>query len=339
LRRFGAIIRRLRTTNSTVTTAAKPPAILVQSVRDSGTPRVYTGGLGGRHARFLQHTLDELRGETHLAPMTRTIALLLLLTPACSTALGGSDSAPTSDAGLMHDAVVVGSDGEIIHPDSGLDAAMADDAFVAATNDSGHDAAAAIDDAGHDAAMFSGDAWAGICGDGFIDPPETCDPGSAHSSLSCPTAGSTGACRWCRYGLTPAGCVYGDYLYIGVQPTTWASSCRSTTSVLSWVVWHSAAERDAIIAAYRSIGAGGGTTDVSGWIGLWAHSDTASFQWGDDGSALNAETILPFHNTRGPGTNCVTLTVTDTDAYFTYVPCSGGGRTALCFTQPWGTPR
>ena len=275
--------------------------------------------------------------------MTRSLALLLLFIPACSAAPAGLDGAsgadggprsdgtvPIADGGQMPDAVVVGPDGEIVRVDGGTDAAAAtpDDAFVAP-----------VDDAGHDAATFSGDAWAGACGDGFIDPPETCDPGGVHSSLSCPAAGSTDACHWCRYGLTPSGCVYGDYLYVGIPSTTFAGSCRSTTSVLSWVIWHTAAERDAIIAAYRSISAGGGTTNVSGWIGLWAHSDTAPLQWGDGSGGLNAETILPFHNSRGPGANCMMLTVTDTDAYFTYAPCSGGGRTALSFTQPWGAAR
>lgn len=278
--------------------------------------------------------------------MTRTAALLLFLLPACSTApVDPLGDGSVFDGSAADDGATLPSDsgrdaGSIVGDDSGLDATLVvdDDAAVALVDAAGVDAFV-----GHDAATFSDDAWPGVCGDGFIDPPETCDPaytGGSHNSISCPRAGSTGACQWCRYGLVPAGCVYGDYLYLSTSPVSWTSSCRSTTSELSWVVWHSMAERDAIIAAYRSIASGGGTTDVHGWIGLHAASDTASFLWVDDGSGLTANTILPIHNTRGPGANCMMLTVTDTDAYFSYSPCTAAtGRTALCFTQVWGTPR
>lgn len=287
--------------------------------------------------------------------MTRTLVLLLLLIPACSTAptaldvgsIADGDSRSDAivlrdDSGPPPDAVVIGPDGEVIPVDAGTDAASPGDAFVSPADDSGIDATVAPIDGGHDAATFSGDAWPGSCGDGFIDPPETCDPaytGGVHNSISCPAAGSTDACRWCHYGLTDAGCVYGDYLS-GSAPANWTVACHSTTSDLSWVTWHSMAERDAVIAAYRSIGASGGTTSVTGWIGLRATSDTASFAWSDDGSALTSGTILPIHNTRGVGANCMSLTVTDTDAFFMYVSCSGGGgRVALCFTQRWGATR
>jgi hypothetical protein len=278
--------------------------------------------------------------------MTKTLLLLtLFLIPACATIPEAFDGSVASDVDLP-DVVTVLGDGAVVHVDGGVmpDASTVDDAWAPDTGvvvvDAGSDSGslAADVDAGHDAATFSGDAWMGVCGDGIIDPPETCDPGSAHShsSFVCHVGGPE--CQWCTYGLTDAGCVYGDYLYVISPPTTWATSCRPSPG-LSWVVWHTAAERDAIIAAYRSIHAGGGTTNVSGWIGLHAASDTAPFLWEDDGSVLTAATLLPIHNGRGAGAQCMTLTVTDTDAYLMYEPCSGIGRSALCFTQPWGTTR
>ena len=280
------------------------------------------------------------------------VSMTLLAQPGCTTASApSSDGAFGADGGTRPDAVVVFPDGASMHPDGGGsdDATMMFDVgLVAVDAASSPDSALPASDGGHDAATFSGDAWTGVCGDGVIDPPETCDPGPSsgagsvhHNPSACPVSGRSDlACQWCRHGLTPWGCLDGDYLEVISPPTTWATSCQpSPNNVLSWVVWHSAADRDAIIAAYRSAFTLSATRPASGWIGLHAASDTAPFLWEDDGSTLTAATLLPIHNGRSAGAQCMVLTVTDTDAYLTYALCSEAGRSALCFTQPWGTVR
>lgn len=262
--------------------------------------------------------------------MTKPILLsLLFLLPSCSeTGPGGPSDADLSDVVESFDSSMT----DTLAPDTGdeaLDGGLADGRLA----DGGGTLDAGALDAGRLAADTGGGTSSATCGDGFIDPPETCDPayeGGVHNSDSC-RAVAPNACEWCRWGLlSSGGCLYGDYLS---EPRTagWPYACRdSLRNDLSWVTWHSAAERDAVIAAYRSVGA---STNVSGWIGYGAGG------WVDTGVPWTVEELLPFNNTYTAGRDCVTLTVTLTEAYLRWESCTATTIHGLCVTAPWGTPR
>jgi len=166
-----------------------------------------------------------------------------------------ADAAPTGDAGFVVDAADAGM--------LDVDGAVAGDADAlgaidAATSDGdgGATDAASASDAGVDASSPAVDAASALCGNGYIDPGEVCDPGEVYpDGGTMPITDSP----WC-HGCTVIGCPGG-----GIDPVTnWCvvvaegmapdpSTIRPATR---WpmVYWDTAAELTGLLTAIAAIG-------------------------------------------------------------------------------------
>jgi hypothetical protein len=171
-----------------------------------------------------------------------------------------ADVGPLMDTGVALDAFVVGSDTGP-QDDTGADAFATADAALTAD-------AFALDAATITDAWSPRDAWTmptGACGNGTIDPGEVCDPGVR---MMAPDGGTYVApvnaayCPSCTAVVCiGAGPITGTGTPADNRCVYYSAAAPVTTMYPGWVArvlsWGSVAERDAYIAAFRTLG---GTT-------------------------------------------------------------------------------
>jgi len=258
---------------------------------------------------------------------------MILFLCACAedpAALGGSD------AGLaLADAAIL----DVFDAGGALaDSSIRDDAGSTTSED----ASATVSDAG---------SVTSLCGDGYIDPGEVCDPGVVYPDGGVRIVADSARCHGCTvhdcsaYGaqaaLEPAShrCVVR-----GTDGGGDPSSGRwSDASGLLW--WEDTAERDRIIVAIRTGMLDGTVTSASGQIALRRFGYRPPSEPGiwyfyrADGTRLVAPG-LPAWTERYPLSDpsyCARMTVTASGTTLTQIGCAA--TNTLTFHEPPGIPR
>jgi len=251
--------------------------------------------------------------------------------------------------------MVAGCSSSPERPDRQADAAIVD---ASGADASSMDASLPVDGGAADAtsgvdamvvSMDGGGPTLGSCGNGTIDPGEVCDP-------ALPDGGSGGsfAMRAC-VGCTRVDCSVYDNSTLdpvsGMRVThtfveepvshrclSWSSSgegLSGTTLASPW--WHDVAERDRMLAVYRTF-IDGAHPDLHGLIRVRSFDSGATWRW-DFPSRPLAPALPPW--VRGEpmrGFNCAWMSLTAADMTLVSTGCGSGPRGIFSMVEPLGTP-